>query len=64
MPLSLGFSLDQRQRVVDALADVRLLGGGAQASQRAPSGTQKTLTSLVVVAVFQLGGACRPGGFV
>jgi hypothetical protein len=47
MPLSLGFSASiSGQRVVDALADVRLLGGGAQASQRAASGTQKTLTSL------------------
>jgi len=44
--LELGvLGLDDRQRFVDALADVGLLTADRRASQRAASGTQKTLTS-------------------
>jgi len=48
------FGLDGGQGIVDALADIRLLGSGTQGFPRAASGTQKFGGS-VVVAVFQFG---------
>ena len=57
MPLSLRvLGLDQRQRIVDALADVGLLGGGAQALPARRFGHPEDVDLTVVVAVFQFGG--------
>ena len=53
--LELGvLDLDQRQRVVDALADVGLLGGGTQRFPACGPGHPEDIDLAVVVAVFQL----------
>ena len=56
------FGLDQRQGVVDALADVRLFRGGAQGFPAGGFRHPEDVGFLVVVAVFQLVG--NQGGII
>ena len=60
--LELGvLGLDQRQGIVDALADVGLLGGGTQRLPARRLGHPEDIDLAVVVAVFQFAGQQRGG---